>query len=179
MPSLNEPTSGGIPLAIGAPSIIRIPIPGTAGLCIEFSPRGRVPKSGSTSTLFFQDIAGKRHLRLDYGYNHLTRTVDFHWNQTSTNAIFGMTDHAPAGRAGAAAYRVARYFRYVGRTLVIVGAGVDAAMIVVASKPLRKTFEVVAAWGLGWAGCKAGGALGAGIGLSASPLGSAVGGIGV
>src|SRR5579875_1366442 len=36
---------------------------------IELSPRGWVPKSGSTSTVFIQDAAGKRVLRLDYGYN--------------------------------------------------------------------------------------------------------------
>jgi hypothetical protein len=100
------PMSGGIPYAAGMPSIIRIPIPNSNGLCIELRPRGYVPKGGSTSTLFFQDIAGKRHLRLDYGYNIQTKTIDYHWNQTGTHANFGINDHAPAGRVGATLYRL-------------------------------------------------------------------------
>jgi hypothetical protein len=64
----NEPVSGGIPYAVGMPSVVRIPIPNTNGLCIEFRSRGFVPRGHSTSTLFFQDVSGKRHLRLDYGY---------------------------------------------------------------------------------------------------------------
>ena len=55
------PRSGGIPYAIGQASVVRIPVPGTDGLCIELRPRGRVPSGGSTSTLFFQDATGKRH----------------------------------------------------------------------------------------------------------------------
>ena len=50
-------------------SILRIPVPGTKGLAIELSPRGWKPKGGSTSSLFIQDVTGKRHLRLDYGFN--------------------------------------------------------------------------------------------------------------
>jgi hypothetical protein len=42
-----------------------------------------------------------------------------------------------------------------GGTLVIVGAAVDIASIVVASKPIRRAAEVVGAWALAWAGCKA------------------------
>jgi hypothetical protein len=49
------PTSGTIPYAVGQASIVRIPVPGTNGLAIELRPRGYVPPSGSTSTLFFQD----------------------------------------------------------------------------------------------------------------------------
>ena len=41
---------------------------GDRGLAIEFKPRGKVPAE-LTSTLFFQDVTGKRHLRLDYGYH--------------------------------------------------------------------------------------------------------------
>ena len=94
------PMSGGIPYAIGQASVVRIPVPGTNGLCIELRARGWVPASGSTSTLFFQDAAGGRHLRLDYGYNVKTRTIDYHWNQKGTHADFGISDHSPAGPAG-------------------------------------------------------------------------------
>jgi len=59
----DTPLSGGIPYAIGQASVVRIPIPGTNGLGIELKPRGWTPKGGSTSTLFFQDATGKRHLR--------------------------------------------------------------------------------------------------------------------
>jgi hypothetical protein len=64
-----EPITGKLPLAAGLGSVLRIPVPGTRGLAIELTPRGWTPKGGSTSALFFQDMTGKRHLRLDYGYN--------------------------------------------------------------------------------------------------------------
>jgi len=173
----DAPTSGGIPYAIGQASVVRIPVPGTNGLCIELRPRGRVPATGSTSTLFFQDVTGKRHLRLDYGYNVKTRTIDYHWNQRGTHADFGIADHSPAGRAGEAAHTAARYFRYAGRVLVVVGVAVDVVSIAQASRPMRRASEVVAGWAAAWAGCKVVGAGGAALGLLASPLGSAVGGI--
>jgi hypothetical protein len=47
----NEPESGSIPFAVGQSSVVRIPVPGTAGLAIELHPRGRVPSGGSTSTI--------------------------------------------------------------------------------------------------------------------------------
>ena len=172
------PMSGGIPYAIGQGSIVRIPVPGTNGLSIELSPKGWVPQSGSTSTLFFQDPTGKRHLRLDYGYNIKTKTIDYHWNQKGTFAQFGIADHAPAGGAGEAAYKAAKYFRYAGRVLVVVGVAVDAVSIVQASKPMRRASEVVAGWAAGWVGCKVVGAGGAALGTLASPLGTAIGGIG-
>ncbi|MDF3086783.1 hypothetical protein KPB01_39445, partial [Burkholderia sola] len=82
-------------------SAIRIPIPGTQGLCIELRPRGAMPKRGSTSTLFFQDVSGRKHLRLDYGYNVQTKTVDYHWNQRGTYETFGISDHTPIKQLGA------------------------------------------------------------------------------
>ena len=171
------PLSGGIPYAIGQASVVRIPVPGTNGLCIELRPRGRVPAGGSTSMLFFQDVAGGRHLRLDYGYNVRTRTIDYHWNQKGTHATFGVPDHAPAGPAGEAAYKAARYFRYAGRVFMVAGIAVDAVSIVQASQPMRRASEVVAGWAAAWAGCKVVGAGGASLGLLASPLGSAIGGV--
>ena len=45
----DAPLSGQVPFAIGQSSVLRIPIPGTNGLCIEFRARGKVPASGSTS----------------------------------------------------------------------------------------------------------------------------------
>ena len=105
------PMSGGVLYAIGQASVVRIPVPGTNGLCIELNPRGWVPRSGSTSTLFFQDATGKRNLRLDYGYNVKTRTIDYHWNQKGTFAEFGIADHTPVGQTGEVAYNAAKYFR--------------------------------------------------------------------
>jgi hypothetical protein len=172
------PMSGGIPYAVGQASVVRIPVPGTNGLAIELNPRGWVPKGGSTSTLFFQDPTGARHLRLDYGYNVRTQTIDYHWNQKGTHAQFGVPDHAPAGTAGRVAYQAARYFRYAGRVLIVVGVTLDAVSIVQASKPLRRASQVVAGWAAAWVGCKAVGAGGAALGTLASPLGTAAGGIG-
>ncbi len=107
--AVSPPMHGGIPYAIGQSSAIRIPIPNQPGLCIELRPRGFVPQGGSTSTLFFQDSSGKRHLRLDYGYNVKTKTIDYHWNQKGVAANFGIVDHSPAGRMAAAAHRAAKY----------------------------------------------------------------------
>lgn len=173
----DAPMQGGIPYAIGQASVVRIPVPGTKGLCIELRPRGWVPKGGSTSTLFIQDVAGKRHLRLDYGYNVKTGTIDYHWNQKGTLAEFGIHDHAAAGQAGEVAHRAAKYFRYAGRVLIVGGVALDAVSIVRASKPLRRASEVVAGWAGAWVGCKVVGAGGAALGSLASPLGTAIGGI--
>lgn len=172
------PPSGGIPYAVGQASIVRIPIPNTNGLCIEFRPRGFVPKGGSTSTLFFQDITGKRHLRLDYGYNVKSKTIDYHWNQKGTNANFGIADHTSVGSTESAAYKAAKYSRYAGRVLVVVGVALDVVSVVQANKPLKRATEVVAGWAGAWAGCKVVGAgLGA-VGTLASPIGTAIGGVG-
>ncbi len=178
MTTSTEPVSGSIPYAFGLSTIVRIPIPGTNGLCIELRPRGYIPRGGSTSTLFFQDTTGKRHLRLDYGYNIQTKTINYHWNQAGTHANFGINDHSSVGRAHAALYSAAKYFRHAGRTVVVLGAAVDITSIVVSSTPIRRASEVVSGWALGWAGCKAVGAGGAAVGTFASPIGTAVGGIG-
>lgn len=168
--------SGGIPFAVGLSSIVRIPIPGTQGLAIELTPRGWVPRSGSTSVLFFQDLSGKRHLRLDFGYNVASKTIDFHWNQSRTHATFGIADHARAGSSGKAAYQVAKYFRVGGRVFALGGAAIDIASVVQASQPLRRATVVAAAWAAAWLGCKATGAGGAAAGSLLSPLGAAAGG---
>lgn len=171
------PWIGAVPAAVGLASMLRVPIPGTAGLCLEFSPRGWVPPGGSTSTLFFQDATGKRHLRLDYGYNVKTKSVNYHWNQAGTHGSFGIADHTPAGRIGGAVHQGARYFRHAGRVLVIVGATVDAVSIVRADRPLRRASQVVAGWAAAAMGCRLVGAGGAALGTIASPLGTAIGGI--
>jgi hypothetical protein len=173
------PMSGGIPYVLGQPSAVRIPIPNTSGLAIEFKPRGRIPPTGSTSTLFYQDKTGRRHLRLDYGYNVKTKTVNYHWNQKGTHAQFGITDHTPAGSGAAGSYKAAKYFKYLGRVLMVVGAAVDIISIVKADKPLRRATKVIAGWAGAWAGCKVIGAGGAAWGTSAGPgPGTAAGGIG-
>jgi hypothetical protein len=175
--SQDEPVSGSVAVGAGIGSVTRIPVPGTNGLFIELSPRGWTPPSGSTSTLFIQDATGGRHLRLDYGYNKSTGGVDYHWNQKGTYSEFGVSNHTPAGRGGAALYRGARYFRYGGRVLLVVGAAVDIYSIVVAKKRLRQVARVVAGWAGAAAGCKIIGAGGAAAGTFIEPGGgTAVGG---
>ena len=174
---VTPPTSGAIPYAIGQASVVRVPVPGTNGLAIEFRPRGHVPSGGSTSTLFVQNAAGRRTLRLDYGYNVNTKSINYHWNQKGTYANFGITDHTPTGRAGKVAYKSAKYFRYAGRVLIIAGAAVDVYSVVKANRPLRRATEVVSAWALAWAGCKVVGAGGAALGSAAPGLGTTAGGV--
>lgn len=177
-PAAAVPLHGSVPVAFGGAAVVRIPVPESNGLCIEFRPRGRVPRSGSTSTLFIQDLAGKRQLRLDYGKNPVSNTIDYHWNQKGVFQTFGITDHTTVGPSGAAAYKAARYFRYGGRVLVVVGAVADAYSIVVADQPLRQATKVVAGWAGAWVGCKLVGAGGAWVGTAATPgLGTAIGGV--
>ena len=103
-PTGQQDTYGSAPIVgTGLSSVTRIPVPGT-GLYIELTPRGRIPKGGSTSALFIQDEAGKRTLRLDYGINKVTGKVDYHWNQKGTFAEFGIEGHTPAGSAGEALF---------------------------------------------------------------------------
>ena len=175
---VEPPMSGGIPYAIGQSSLVRIPIPGTGGLGIELTPRGWRPKTGSTSTLFFQDATGKRHLRLDYGYNVRTKTIDYHWNDLKTEKLFKIPDHTPAGRAGQIAYESAKYFKYAGRVLVVAGVALDVIAVVQSSKPLRRASQAVAGWAGAWVGCKVVGATGGLFGTSLTPIGTAVVGIG-
>jgi uncharacterized membrane protein len=172
------PTSGQIPYAAGQASVVRIPIPGTNGLCIEFRPRGWTPKSGSTSTLFFQDPLGKRHLRLDYGFNAKTKTINYHWNQKGSYAQFGISGHAPAGKTGAAAYETAKYFRFAGRVLVVIGFSLEAWSVVHAHNRLRRASQAVVGLAGAWVGCKMVGAAGAAVGTAVTPgVGTAVGGV--
>lgn len=158
-------------------SVVRIPVPGTRGLAIELSPRGYVPKSGSTSTLFIQTMDGKRCLRLDYGYNKVTKTIDFHWNQKGTFKEFGIADHAVAGPAGGALYKSARYVKWGGRALMVIGLAIDTYEIVTSDRPWRQAAGVAGGWAGAWVGCKAGGAIGSAVGTAVEPGGgTAVGG---
>ena len=153
-------------------------MPGPGRLAIELSPRNF--KGKSTSTLFIQDATGKKVLRLDYGYNVKTKTVDYHWNQKGTFADFGIADHTPVGRAGATLYQGARAFKYLGRVMLVVGIAVDTYSIVVASNPLRRSTQVVSAWAMAWAGAETfgegGAAGGAALGSVVPGLGTAAGG---
>lgn len=173
----DAPMSGKAPVAAGAASKLRIPVPGTNGLAIELSPRGWMPRGGSTSTLFIQDLSGKRHLRLDFGYNKATGTVEWHWNQKGTADALGINNHTPAGTAGEIAGNAAKYYKFAGRSLLVVAAAIDVYSIVVASKPLRRTVQVVSAWTLAAAGCKVVGAGGALAGSAVPGVGTVTGGI--
>ena len=177
MEKTDEIYSGSIPFSLGAPTVFRIPIPGTNGLCVEFSPRGRVPSGGSTSTLFFQDKTGNRHLRLDYGHNVKTNTIDFHWNQKGTYEFFAIKDHAAVNRYGPYVHRMAKYYKYLGRSFLVSGLIMDAVSVAVASNPIRRATEVVSGWALAWAGCQVGGSAGASWGAALTPYGIAIGGV--
>lgn len=161
----------------GMASVARIPVPGTNGLFLELTPRGRIPRGGSTSTVFIQDLAGRRQLRLDYVYNPTTNSVNYHWNQEGTYREFGVTDHSVVGAGEEALFKGAKYFRYGGRLLLVAGAALDIYSIVVARRRLRQIARVVAGWAGAWAGCEAVGAAGTLAGTFVEPgLGTAVGG---
>jgi hypothetical protein len=172
------PLSGSIPVAAGQPSVVRIPIPGEHRLAVELWARNY--KGRSTSTLFIQDPTGRgKILRLDYGWNPQTQTVDYHWNQKGLFNRFGLADHTPAGRSGRFAYETMRAYRWIGGTLIVLGAVIDAVSIVQADQPIRRATEVASAWALAWVGCRTVGYVGGGVGTAVEPgLGTAVGAIG-
>ncbi|CCE07296.1 membrane hypothetical protein [Bradyrhizobium sp. STM 3843] len=176
----DAPLSGIVPYMAGpgVASVARIPIPGTNGLALELSPRGWVPPTGSTSTIFIQDVTGKKHLRLDYGYNTKSKTIDYHWNRGgAAKNVWGIQDHTTVGRGGKILYRAGKYLRWGGRVLLVVGVALDIWSIVQSSKPLRRTTQVVFGWAGAWAGCEGGGAVVGGIGTFIEPGGgTAVGG---
>lgn len=201
---------GQILVPAGMPTVAQIPIPNSGGLTLSFwtnssrfgnptiyqdvllaleqvgirTPDGTT-RGLSTSTIFIQDAAGKRHLRLDYGPRP-GGVIDYHWNQKSTHAVFGISDHQPTGRGGQALHRYARVFRHAGRGLVVVGAVLDGVSIYQASNRPRRITEVAGGWAGAWAGCKLGGAAGAwsmgaagtAIGTVAPGVGNAIGGAG-
>ena len=175
------PLHGEIPAALGIGAAIRIPIPATHGLAVEFRPRWPTqwrPKGGTTSSIHFQDRTGRRHLRLDYGYNARSKSWEFHWNQKGTKAVFGIENHVPLGESGRTFYLATKSYKYFGRVLVLVGAALDGISIVQASQPIRRATEVVSAWALAWVGCRVGGSAGAALTLAAGPAALAAGGIG-
>jgi hypothetical protein len=172
-----EPIAGILPLSIGLGSVLRIPVPGTRGLAIELTPRGWTPKGGSTSSLFFQDMTGKRHLRLDYGFNKKSTLFEWHWNQKGTAGDFGITNHTSVGAAEQFLGQGAKIYRYVGRAFVIAGVAMDVYSVVVSEQPLRRSVQLVAGWAGATGGCKVLGASGAYLGTAVAPgVGTAVGG---
>jgi hypothetical protein len=174
----DEPISGSIPASLGAASALRIPVSGTNGLAVELSAGGWTPKGGSTSSLFIQDITGRRHLRLDYGYNKASGLVEWHWNQKGTNATFGINNHTPVGTAEQALGQFAKYYKYAGRVFLVAGAAIDIYSIVTSSRPLRRSVQVVSGWAAGAGSCEAVGAGGATLGTAIAPgLGTAIGGL--
>ena len=174
----DDPISGLTPASLGAASVLRIPVPRTNGLGIELTPRGWTPKGGSTSSLFIQDLTGKRHLRLDFGYNKASGSVEWHWNQKGTNANFGINNHTPVGSFEQALGVSAKYYKYAGRMLLVAGIVIDLYSIVTSSRPLRRSVQVVSGWAAGGAACEAVGAGGAELGTAIAPgLGTAVGGL--
>jgi len=178
---VGAPLSGSIPFAagVGMGSVVRIPVPGTNGLAVELSPRGWTPKGGSTSTVFIQDVTGKRHLRLDYGHNVKSKTIDYHWNQKGTANTFKISDHTTVGKTGEVLYSAGKYLKWGGRVLFVVGITIDVISIVQATKPLKRASEVVAGWAGAWAGCKVVGQGGAYLGTAIEPgLGTAIGALG-
>lgn len=166
-------------MALGAPSVVRIPVPGSRNLAISLSPRRY---RGSTSTVFIQDKTGRIHLRLDYGFNVETQSVNYHWNlgtkqKGGMKADYGIADHQVATPAEAQLYEAARYYKWGGRVLVVVGAVLDGIEIMQSSSPLRTATAKASAWALAWMGCEVGGELGAGAGTLAAPgPGTIVGG---
>ena len=181
----NVEWTGSVLIGTGSASVVRIPIPGTNGLCLQLDAPGGY--KGSTSTLFFvEDPSNKfgRQLRLDYGPRPATvngqkvTVIDYHWNREGP-AAWGITNHMPAPKAGRYLYTGAKYFKYGGRLLLVAGIVFDVVSIVKTDKPLKRASEVIAGWAGAWLGCKmigaGGGYVGAVAGSEVPVLGNAIG----
>jgi hypothetical protein len=171
--------AGSVLVSGGDARKIRIPIPGTKGLYIEFVNRGYQPKGGSTAGVFIQDKLGKRYLMLDYSFNKAKGSVEYHWNQSGTFDKFKIANHTSAGKSGEIIYKASKTFVGVGKRIVIIGLVLDGISIVIAKKKLRQVVKVVGGWQGAALGCRSFGAIGALAG-SAEPGGGNIilGGIG-
>ena len=172
------PSEGSIPLAAGIGGAMQIPIWGSSGYAIRLRPY----YPGTTSSfLFIQGPRRNRFLRLDYGHNIASGSIDYHWNQRGSSAQFGgTTNHMTIPRSqGHVAWVTARTLRVAGRPLILVAAALDAISIVRASDPLRRATEVAAGWAGAAAGCRVAGGVAGRVGmLSGNPLVAAGAGIG-
>jgi hypothetical protein len=149
-------------------SIVRIPVPIGKNLYLELRPRNF--KGKSTSTIFIQD-ASKRHIRLDYGYNKRTGSVDYHWQQEKgLSETFKITNHQPAGKWGKWLYRLGKTTKYIGRIFVVFALITDIYHITIAEKPLRRASRATGGWVIGIRGCKQVGSWGAAFGYRLHPL---------
>jgi hypothetical protein len=122
----NEEMSGSILFGVGS-ELVRVKIPGTSGLYVQFP--GAATANGR-SPLFILDSAAKRHFRLDYVPNHVTRQIDYQWIEIPAGS-------GPA-RRGAPLNGTTRHFRYRGRVLVVAGLA-DSGSLVTAAKRWRQT----------------------------------------
>jgi len=146
------PVSGKIPFAVGQTSAVRIPVPGTRGLCLELSARGRVPGCGSASTLFVRHPAGHLQSRLDFAYNRRSRTIDFQWSQNAALPSFVSGGQAQPIVPWLVPHSPRKCYRYAGRALLVGGVVADTVSIVQASTPLRSASGTVREWCARWLG---------------------------
>jgi len=173
-----EPWIGAAGGGVGVGAVLRIPVPGTNGLAIELTPRGWLPRAGSTSSLFIQEMSGKKHLRLDLGYNKNSQLCEWHWNQKGTFENFGITNHTSVGAPEQLLGKVSKLYRYAGRALLVAGVSADVYSIVVSPRPLRRRVQVVSGWAGAIGACKIVGAVGASVGTTIAPgVGTGSGGL--
>lgn len=130
----------------------------------------KLPKGGTTSV--FQITAAdnpNKGIRVDYGYNKTTKSVNWHWNQEGAHANFRITDHHTgigAARLGTAVDVIRR----TGPYLAIVGVAISVKDIYSSPTP---DYEA-ARQATGWAGALAGSGVGA---KGGAAVGASIGGL--
>lgn len=147
-------------------------------LSIELSPRGWVPVSGSTSSLFIQDLSGNRHLRLDHGFNKATNQVDIHFNQKGTFSRFGIVNHTPAGQGARLLYHGARVLRVVGRPVFVISVATQGVSVATAENKPRALAREAGGLAGALAGAKVGGVTSVVVFSPSGPVGAAAAGLG-
>jgi RHS repeat-associated protein len=149
----------------------------------------RTTFKGSTSVFFLNRLPeGKsfKGLRLDYGFNKTTSSVNWHWNQKGSFADFLIADHAVASANAARAGVLLKYGGIASRGLLAVGVAVDAYSLTTQAYTSFQTGEwsnttteaarIAGGWAGAWAGAEALGTAGAWLGAPFGPAGMAVGG---
>lgn len=145
------------------------------------APRGaRLPPGGSSSVVFATlPNQPNKGIRLDYGYNKGTSSVNWHWNQKGSASNFLVTNHSTSG-AKLSGWAL-KSTKYAGRLLLVGGVIQSGSAIYSSEEPLQEAAHQASGWAGsfvgGAAGAQAGAALGAAIGAPFMGIGAVPGAV--
>lgn len=168
----------GLGVGFSVPGNISVKIPSSNYIWSMNPPPSYLGKSTSVIQLY-DAVNSSKGIRLDYGYNVVTKDVNWHWNQKGTFANFGIADHSLAGGTMSAVGNASKVVKGVGRVALPVAVASDAYSIYESDNRPREVTRVAGGWAgayaMGQAGAMAGAAGGATIGSAIPVVGTAAG----